>query len=222
MGRHPVAVVILHITYARTMKIDYSRFSWGGLHGRHVVVTWKRKTATISAFAPGPRKTKRTQENQNCSKLHFFFPFCKSYKIFRVILRSCVPFIKELKVFNGGRGFVIPPPSFQSEGRILVDSSQLLSHSNIIYSPFWNAVSSDCKGSRWEEMDLLDWDKINWYKATFEVPTALLMEIPALSVLTSCRMVLGTNLLRIFLALSTGYSEKCDCHDDGSSKLLHI
>jgi hypothetical protein len=24
MGRHPVAVVILHITYARTMKVDYS------------------------------------------------------------------------------------------------------------------------------------------------------------------------------------------------------
>jgi hypothetical protein len=37
MGRHPVAVVILHITYARTMKVDYSRFSWGGLHGEHVV-----------------------------------------------------------------------------------------------------------------------------------------------------------------------------------------
>jgi hypothetical protein len=29
MGRHPVAVVNLHITYARTMKVDYSRFSWG-------------------------------------------------------------------------------------------------------------------------------------------------------------------------------------------------
>jgi hypothetical protein len=42
MGRHPVAVVILHITYARTMKVDYSRFSWGGLHGKHVVATWKR------------------------------------------------------------------------------------------------------------------------------------------------------------------------------------
>jgi hypothetical protein len=27
MGRHPVAVVILHITYVRTMKVDYSRFS---------------------------------------------------------------------------------------------------------------------------------------------------------------------------------------------------
>jgi hypothetical protein len=29
MGRHPVAVVNLHITYARTMKVDYSRFSLG-------------------------------------------------------------------------------------------------------------------------------------------------------------------------------------------------
>jgi hypothetical protein len=27
--RHPVAMVILHITYARTVKVDYSRFSWG-------------------------------------------------------------------------------------------------------------------------------------------------------------------------------------------------
>jgi hypothetical protein len=39
MGRHPVAVVISHITYARTMKVDYSRFSWGGLLGKHVVAT---------------------------------------------------------------------------------------------------------------------------------------------------------------------------------------
>jgi hypothetical protein len=38
MGRHPVAVVNLHITYARTMKVDYSRFSLGGLHGKHVVI----------------------------------------------------------------------------------------------------------------------------------------------------------------------------------------
>jgi hypothetical protein len=38
MGRYPVAVVILHITYARTMKFDYSRFSWGGLHGKHVAL----------------------------------------------------------------------------------------------------------------------------------------------------------------------------------------
>jgi hypothetical protein len=43
MGRHSVAVDILHITCARTMKVDYSRFIWGGLHGKHVVATWKRK-----------------------------------------------------------------------------------------------------------------------------------------------------------------------------------
>jgi hypothetical protein len=33
MGRHPVAVVISHITYARTMKVDYSRFVWEGYMG---------------------------------------------------------------------------------------------------------------------------------------------------------------------------------------------
>jgi hypothetical protein len=59
MGRHPVAVVISHITYARIMKVDYSRFNWGGLHGKHVVVTWKGKTETIPTFALGPRKTKK-------------------------------------------------------------------------------------------------------------------------------------------------------------------
>jgi hypothetical protein len=58
MSKHPVAVVILCVTYARTMKVDYSRFSWGGLHGKHVVATWERKTGTIPAFALGPRKTK--------------------------------------------------------------------------------------------------------------------------------------------------------------------
>jgi hypothetical protein len=42
MGRHAVAVVNFHITYARTMKVDYSRFSWGGLHGKHVVANDKR------------------------------------------------------------------------------------------------------------------------------------------------------------------------------------
>jgi hypothetical protein len=36
MVRHPVAIVISHITYAWTMKVDYSRFSWGELHGKHV------------------------------------------------------------------------------------------------------------------------------------------------------------------------------------------
>jgi hypothetical protein len=40
MGIHPVAVVILHITYTRTMKIVYSIFSWGELHGKHVVATY--------------------------------------------------------------------------------------------------------------------------------------------------------------------------------------
>jgi hypothetical protein len=59
MGRHPVAVVISHITYARTVMVDYSRFSSGGLHGKHVVATWKRKTGTIPAFDLGPRKTKK-------------------------------------------------------------------------------------------------------------------------------------------------------------------
>jgi hypothetical protein len=58
MGRHPVAVVILRVVYARTMKVDYSRFSWGGLHGKHVVATWKGKMETIPTFALGPRKTK--------------------------------------------------------------------------------------------------------------------------------------------------------------------
>jgi hypothetical protein len=56
---HPVAVVISHITYARTMKVDYSIFSWGGLHGKHVVATGKGKTGTIPAFALEPRKTKK-------------------------------------------------------------------------------------------------------------------------------------------------------------------
>jgi hypothetical protein len=59
MGRHPVAEVILHITYVWTIKVDYSRFSWGELHGKHVVATWKRKMGTIPAFALGPRKTKK-------------------------------------------------------------------------------------------------------------------------------------------------------------------
>jgi hypothetical protein len=41
------------------MKVDYSRFSLGGLHGKHVVATWKRKTGTIPKFAPGLRKIKK-------------------------------------------------------------------------------------------------------------------------------------------------------------------
>jgi hypothetical protein len=52
MGRHPVAVVNLHITYAQTMKVDYSRFSLGGLHGKQIA-------AAIPAFALGPWKTKK-------------------------------------------------------------------------------------------------------------------------------------------------------------------
>jgi hypothetical protein len=56
VGRQPVAVVNLHITYVRTMKVNYSRFSWGGLCGKHVVATWKGKAGTILAFALGPRK----------------------------------------------------------------------------------------------------------------------------------------------------------------------
>jgi hypothetical protein len=55
----PVAVVISHITDARTMKVDYCRFSWGSLHGKHVLAAWKGKTGTIPAFALGPRKTKK-------------------------------------------------------------------------------------------------------------------------------------------------------------------
>jgi putative sterol carrier protein len=58
MGRHPVAVVNLHITYARTVKVDYYTFIWGGLYGK-LVATWKGKTGTIPAFAVGPRKTKK-------------------------------------------------------------------------------------------------------------------------------------------------------------------
>jgi hypothetical protein len=62
MGRHSVAVVVSHITYARTMKVDYCRFSWGGLHGKHVVATGKKKTGTIPAFALGPRKSNEAGE----------------------------------------------------------------------------------------------------------------------------------------------------------------
>jgi hypothetical protein len=50
---HPVAVVISHITYGRTVKVDYSSFSWEGLHGKQVVATGKGKTGTIPTFAVG-------------------------------------------------------------------------------------------------------------------------------------------------------------------------
>jgi hypothetical protein len=41
------------------MKVDYSRFSCGRLHGKQVVATGKGKMGTIPAFALGPRKTKK-------------------------------------------------------------------------------------------------------------------------------------------------------------------
>jgi hypothetical protein len=41
------------------MKVDYYRFSWGGLHGKNVVATGKGKTGTVPAFALGPRKPKK-------------------------------------------------------------------------------------------------------------------------------------------------------------------
>jgi hypothetical protein len=43
----------LPVNSARTAKFDYCRFSWGGLHGKDVVVTGKGKTGTIPAFAIG-------------------------------------------------------------------------------------------------------------------------------------------------------------------------
>jgi hypothetical protein len=58
MGTRSVAVVILHVTYARTMKVDCPGFSWGGLHGKHVVATWKIKNGNH------PSIFSRTQENQ--------------------------------------------------------------------------------------------------------------------------------------------------------------
>ena len=126
------------------------------------------------------------------SKLHFLFPFLKSYQIFCLILRSSAPFIKKLEVFNGGRGHVMPSPSFQFEGQIL-STFRNNCQSNSIYCPYWNAVSVICKVSRWEEVHWLNCDKISWYNATFEGVTALLMPIPALCILTPCRLVDGTN-----------------------------
>jgi hypothetical protein len=40
---HPVSVVILHITYARTMKVDYSRFSLGRATWEACSGNWERK-----------------------------------------------------------------------------------------------------------------------------------------------------------------------------------
>jgi hypothetical protein len=79
MGRHPVAVVILHITCAWTVKVDYSTFSWGGLHGNHVGNLEKKITGTIPAFALGPRKTKknlcRDGRSQISKKFHYTFAY---------------------------------------------------------------------------------------------------------------------------------------------------
>jgi hypothetical protein len=53
------------------MKVDYYRCSWGGLDGKHVVATLKRKTGTISAFALGPKKTKKTlcRDRKTCVEI---------------------------------------------------------------------------------------------------------------------------------------------------------
>jgi hypothetical protein len=59
MGRHPVAVVILHITYARTMKVDYFRFSYERATWEACSGNLEKKTGTIRAFALGPRETKK-------------------------------------------------------------------------------------------------------------------------------------------------------------------
>jgi hypothetical protein len=69
MGRHPVAMDNLHITYARPVKVDYSRFSWGRLHGNHAVATWEGKPGTVPAFALGPRKPKKNLRRDDRSHL---------------------------------------------------------------------------------------------------------------------------------------------------------
>jgi hypothetical protein len=55
MGRRPVAMVILHITYARTMTVDYSRFSWGRTTWEACIGNLEKKITGICS---------RTQENQ--------------------------------------------------------------------------------------------------------------------------------------------------------------
>jgi hypothetical protein len=58
MGRHPVAVVILHITYAWTMKVDYSRFSQGR-------AKWEACSGNLrKENGYHPSICSRTQENQ--------------------------------------------------------------------------------------------------------------------------------------------------------------
>jgi hypothetical protein len=55
---HPVAVVISHITYAWTVKVDYSRCSWGGLHGKHVVgLHGKHVVARVKLMGHHPEVT---------------------------------------------------------------------------------------------------------------------------------------------------------------------
>jgi hypothetical protein len=58
MGRHPVAADNLHTTYARTMKVDYSRFSWGGATWEACSVNLEKKNGNH------PSICSRTQENQ--------------------------------------------------------------------------------------------------------------------------------------------------------------
>jgi hypothetical protein len=53
MGRHPVAVHGLWRLI--TPDLVGEGYIW-----KYVVATWKRKTGTIPAFAPGPRETKKT------------------------------------------------------------------------------------------------------------------------------------------------------------------
>jgi len=57
VGRHPVAVVIQHVTYTRTMEVDYLDLVGEGYMG---IMQWQlgREMGTIPAFAS------RTQENQ--------------------------------------------------------------------------------------------------------------------------------------------------------------
>jgi hypothetical protein len=54
------------------MKVDYSRFSWGGLHGKHVVATWIGKTGTIPAFAVGRATCEARVSNVIMEKLTFW------------------------------------------------------------------------------------------------------------------------------------------------------
>jgi hypothetical protein len=48
-----VAVVNLRITHARNMKVDYSRFSLGGLHWKHVVIFFIRSGEVREAESSG-------------------------------------------------------------------------------------------------------------------------------------------------------------------------